>query len=170
MSFVKTKQQAQTQNKVGSSYGERREMSQRPQARAIPQRPASQQPLDNFNSIRRGNPAGFAPNANFRKAGGRVQAPGIPHKRALHHHIEQGSAPISAPGLKQMPSNRALLNFLDRVISTPRKKSASNVSIKQKPLNKVEPRAQKVDSQVKPRLPRTGRPIPTIDGTRTNKA
>ena len=170
MSFVKTKQQAQTQNKVGSSYGERRELSHMPQARAMPRRPARQQPLDDFNRTRQGNPARFAPNANFRKAEGRVQVPGIPHKRALHHHIEQGSAPVSTPGMKQMPSNRALLNFLDRIIATPREKSASNVSIKQKSLNKVKPRAHKAQSQVTPRLPMTGRPIPKIAGSRTNKA
>ncbi|MBN1283044.1 MAG: hypothetical protein JXA24_04645 [Proteobacteria bacterium] len=167
MAFVKTRDQSQMQNRVGGSYGERRALSQGPAAQV--QKPAASKPLDDFNRVDRRNMDSFAPNADFRKTAP-AKVPGIPYKKSLHEHVERGTAPVSADA--KAPSDRAILNFLDKVIAAEpqRPKAQSNVSLNSKPLNKVTPKAHRASLPVRPALPRSSRPIPSMAKTHSNKA
>jgi|GEM_PF-3176506 len=171
MAFVKTKQQGQRQmqNRVGGSYGERRQLMHNPRAASKAQRPAIRKPLDSFSG-KRADASRFAPNAKFQTSNGAVQDRNTPYKTALHSHVENGSAPVSA-GAGQ-PSTGALLRFLDKVIDRlpERRPSRSNVAIKSKPLKKVRTRQQAGTTKVKPRLPRSQRPIPSIGSSGTKSA
>lgn len=171
MAFVKTKDQAQLQNRVGGSYGERRAVMQNPASHVNVQKPAVQKPQDKFSNsgTDKRNVDSFTPNANFRRQAP-VTAPGIPYKRAMHDHVERGSAPVNSG--KNPPSDDAILRFLDKVIASEpaRREQRSNVSINSKTLNKVKSNPSRAPSAVAPSLPRSARPIPTLSKTATNKA
>ena len=108
----------QQKGQVGNSIGERRRIKKDLRAQVAPQRAAVKKPLDKFAGASSGKNkaglAGFAPNATFKQAR-RFNSKATPYKRAMHDHIERGSAPVA--GNKKPPSDRAILNFLDKVIN-----------------------------------------------------
>ena len=108
MAFVKTKDQSQLQNRVGSSYGERKAVMQNPTSHVNLQKSTVQRPVDKFSnsSADKRNIDAFTPDANFRKSAP-VTAAGIPYKRAIHDHVERGSAPQDTS--VKPPSDQAIL-------------------------------------------------------------
>ncbi len=169
MAFVKTKDQMQ--NRVGNSYGERRTAMQNPASSVNAQRPAVQKSQDKFSNstTTNRNIDVFSSNASFRTSAA-IHAPGIPYKKPVHEHLERGTAPADTG--KKPPSDQTILNFLDKVIASAPAKSQlrSNVSLNSRALNKVKSNPQKTNVAVRPALPRTSRPIPTLSKTATNKA
>ena len=67
--------------------------------------------------------AGFDANATYRTA--RKFANGDPYRPAKVHNLEQGTT--LKPATLKPPSNNALLNFLERVITTPEMHNPKNV-------------------------------------------
>jgi hypothetical protein len=116
MAIIRKGTQQLEKDRVGQSIGERREIQQR-QTQAP--KPQARKPLDKFAGVSGGKSqkslAGFAPNATYNQAR-RFSVAGTPYKKPLHEHIEKGSAPVA--GSKKPPSDRAILNFLDRVIQS----------------------------------------------------
>ena len=110
-------------SQVGQSIGERRRIQQDQQAQQTSKKTAIKKALDKYAGVaskkNRAGLAGFAPNATFKQAC-RFNANGTPYKRALHHLVETGAAPV---GNKKPPSDPAILRFLDRVINTDQKAS-----------------------------------------------
>lgn len=115
----------QQKGQVGQSIGERRRIQKDLQAQTAPQKAAVKKPLDKFAGVAPGKNktglAGFAPNATFKQAR-RFNANGTPYKRALHHLVETGAAPVAVSDVKP-PSDGAILRFLDKVIKAAPKAS-----------------------------------------------
>lgn len=169
MAFVKTKEQMH--NRVGNSYGERKSAMQNPASSVNQQRSAVQKSQDKFSNSTtdKRNMDVFSSNAAFRKSLA-IHAPGIPYKKPMHEHLERGTAPADTG--KKPPSDQTILNFLDKVIASEpaRTQPRSNVSLNSKTLNKVKSNPQNANAAVRPALPRSSRPIPTLSKTATNKA
>lgn len=152
MALIGKKPQKQ-QASVGQTYGERRERVQSQPTQVATQRPQAQKPLDKFagisNKKNKGGLAGlgFAANATFRAA--RRFSSGAPYKRPLHDHIEKGAAPVA--GHKNPPSDKAILNFLNKVIDTSQvsPRIARNRAIKQRkaPVSSKQQATQKVHTR-----------------------
>jgi len=134
----------QQKGQVGNSIGERRKIRKDLRAQVAPQRAATKKPLDKFAGVASGKKgaglAGFAPNATFKQAR-RFNSKATPYKRAMHDHIERGSAPV---GNKKPPSDRAILNFLDRVINVaPKQQVARNSAVQRAKTNAGVQKAQR---------------------------
>jgi hypothetical protein len=127
----------QQNGQVGNSIGERRRIKSDLRAQVAPQRAAVHKPLDKFAGVASGKNkaglAGFDPNATFKQAR-RFNSKATPYKRALHDHIEKGTAPVA--GNKKPPSDRAILNFLDKVImATPKQQVARSSAVQRAKAN-----------------------------------
>ena len=151
----------QQKGQVGNSIGERRRIKKDLRAQVAPQRAAVKKPLDKFAGASSGKNkaglAGFAPNAMFKQAR-RFNSKATPYKRAMHDHIERGSAPVA--GNKKPPSDKAILNFLDRVIqATPKQQVARNSAVQRAKVNAGVLKA-----------PRPRRQAVANPGARTNRA
>ena len=111
---VIAQKQAANVNRVGNSYGERRNIQQGvPQA---PQRPVVQQQLDQFGGTvgNKQEEVRHAPNAVFGGNWARVTSD-TPFKKPIHDSLERGR---QKPQAGNRPSDTAILNFLNRVITT----------------------------------------------------
>ncbi len=151
----------QQKGQVGNSIGERRRIKNDLRAQVAPQKAAVQRPLDKFAGVSSGRNkaglAGFAPNATFKQAC-RFNSKATPYKRALHDHIERGSAPV---GNKKPPSDRALLYFLEnKVINAAPKQQVARSSAVQR---------AKANAGVQ-KAPRPRRQVVANPKARTNRA
>ena len=136
MANIKTKQQhpfqtlAQPKATVGNTYGARRTgLTPTPQAQA---RQAVAKPIDRFaqgSSKKVGDLSQFNANATYRAARVRFRD----GKPAAIHSLENGLKPIK---LSQKPvtppSDNAILNFLDKVITDPTYASSKNAAVASK--------------------------------------
>lgn len=152
----------QQKGQVGNSIGERRRIEKDLRAQVAPRKAAVQKPLDKFAGVSSGKNkaglAGFAPNATFKQAR-RFNSKATPYKRAMHDHIERGSAPVA--GNKKPPSDRAILNFLDKVINVaPKHQQVARNSA----VNRAKARAEAKD------VPRQHRQVVANPKARTNRA
>ncbi|HPQ80831.1 MAG TPA: hypothetical protein PLZ86_03805 [bacterium] len=136
MANIKTKQQhpfqnaAQPRATVGNTYGARRNVSMNsPQAQA---RPAAAKPLDRFSKAgvkRTGDLSRFNANATFRTAKMRFHE----GKPAVMHSLEKGLRPVKLSEKPVTPpSDNAILNFLDKVISDPTYSASKKAAISSK--------------------------------------
>jgi len=140
----------QQKGQVGNSIGERRRIQSDLRAQVAPQKAAVQKPLDKFAGVSNGKHkaglAGFAPNATFKQAR-RFNSNATPYKRAMHDHIERGTAPVA--GNKKPPSDRAILNFLDKVIkATPKQQVARTSAVQRAKVKAQVPGVQRQHRQV----------------------
>ena len=105
--------------KVGNDYGSRRKvLSESPQqiARTASQRRTSSRDAEISSALHN--------SATYKK--GRISGTGAPYKRSLQHHVEAGTAPTQSASIAP-PSTKAILSFLDRVISDDRVSSQASI-------------------------------------------
>jgi len=100
----------ETPQSVGSNYGDRMKFNKLQQPVSAPAQAPSRH-VSEFSSDKKMDASQFGPNATY-KAQRRQTVDGF--KPAMLQHFEDGKIPQSRSGI---PSDEALLNFLDRVSS-----------------------------------------------------
>lgn len=121
---------------VGGTYGERR--LNNVQGNIAPKAASISRPVDQFSKSKQSNKlAAFNPNATFKAA--RKFSVDTPYKRPLHDRVERGTAPV-VEGEIRAPSDKAIINFLDKLLDDPRLHCQRSV---QKASGTIRPRPQR---------------------------
>lgn len=114
-------QRAQAPQTVGQDY---RSRSKYLSGASVPQKTVDQ--FRRHDPRAEANTASFEANAAYRNLG-RVKAQGASaYKTPLHHYVENGLAPAVVSPLKK-PSDKVILNFLDKIIGNQALWSETNV-------------------------------------------
>lgn len=135
-SALSPRAQAQT---VGNTIGDRRQIQK---ARAVETRPAVARPLDKYNKDKNTgkNTELFKSSASYRTGShstiaayksailGRVENGTMPKRSfGIERLFSKGPSPATAANEVKRPSDTAILNFLDKVITNPELQSANRI-------------------------------------------
>ncbi len=99
---------------VGNTYGERAKL--RHDVNVNQEESRARQPRDTFENVPQNNLPSH-PNASF-SSRKRSLFSGSPHRPRALNNIQQGSTPRVRPNQPGRPSDRAIVNFLDKVLDT----------------------------------------------------